>query len=128
MLITREKDVGFQRSHFIHVKYREAVSPSSLNGQLPLLIITSSLFDMDAFVKKFLHLDPLRVAFLFFIAWVSAAVYKSRNKYPANLRRVREKKGARSFSLKTRLAYYTDAQGLFRDVWNGASLTAFARH
>ncbi|KAM0335535.1 hypothetical protein ACHAQA_000583 [Verticillium albo-atrum] len=36
--------------------------------------------------------------------------------YPSNLPRLREKPGARSFSFKTRLAYYTDCEALYREA------------
>ncbi|KAM0287015.1 hypothetical protein ACHAQH_000700 [Verticillium albo-atrum] len=37
--------------------------------------------------------------------------------YPVNLPRIREKSGARSFSLKTRLAYYIDCEALYREAY-----------
>jgi hypothetical protein len=44
--------------------------------------------------------------------------------YPANIPRVREKNGATRFSLKTRLAYYTDCEGLFRDAYENVKFLA----
>lgn len=41
----------------------------------------------------------------------------SRLRYPADLPRIREPKGRTTFSLRTRLAYYTDAEALFRDAY-----------
>lgn len=37
--------------------------------------------------------------------------------YPANLPRVREEDKATRFSLKTRLAYYTDCKNIFREAY-----------
>ncbi|KAL6416301.1 cytochrome P450 [Ilyonectria robusta] len=38
--------------------------------------------------------------------------------YPPVVSLVREPAGARRFSIRTRLAYYTDCQNLFRDAYD----------
>lgn len=38
--------------------------------------------------------------------------------YPPSIPLVREPAGTRRFSLRTRLAYYTDCRTLFEDAWN----------
>lgn len=49
-----------------------------------------------------------------------AALIRQKNKinYPANLPRVGEPKGKTSFSLKTRLMYYTNAESLFNEAYH----------
>jgi hypothetical protein len=42
-------------------------------------------------------------------------------RYPASLPRIREKKGTKTFSLRTRLSYYTDAKNLYRDAYEQVS-------
>lgn len=60
------------------------------------------------------------------VAIFLTAVFTIRQKftihYPANLPRVREN-GRTRFSLKTRLAYYTDCQNLFREIYDNVRLS-----
>ena len=42
--------------------------------------------------------------------------------YPPTIPLVGEKEGARRFSWRTRLRYYTDCKGLFREAWDNVSL------
>ena len=42
-------------------------------------------------------------------------------RYPANLPRVREDEKAMRFSIKTRLAYYTDCKNLFKEAYEKVS-------
>lgn len=41
--------------------------------------------------------------------------------YPPGMPLLREPEGAKRFSLKTRLAYYTDCAGLFHEAYNDVS-------
>jgi hypothetical protein len=54
--------------------------------------------------------------FIVFTAWATI-LYFTRIRYPSNLPRIREKEGATGFSLKTRLAYYTDCQNLYSEAY-----------
>src|ERR1700712_3866188 len=38
-------------------------------------------------------------------------------RYPVDIPRIREARGSTRFSLRTRLAYYTDAKSLFREAY-----------
>jgi hypothetical protein len=55
-----------------------------------------------------------------FTVW-AAILYFTRIRYPSNLPRIREKNGATGFSLKTRLAYYTDCQILYKEAYEKVS-------
>ena len=48
--------------------------------------------------------------------------------YPSNLPRVREKEGRTRFSLKTRLAYFTDCEALFKEAYNTVPLPSLLPH
>lgn len=45
--------------------------------------------------------------------------------YPPGVQLVREPVGARRFSLRTRLAYYTDCESLYREAYENVSLKAY---
>jgi hypothetical protein len=59
-----------------------------------------------------------------FTVW-AAILYFTRIRYPANLPRIREKEGATRFTLKTRLAYYTDCQNLYSEAYEKVSLSTY---
>jgi hypothetical protein len=56
---------------------------------------------------------------------IAIVVYASQRlssiKYPAELPRVREVAGKTHFSLRTRLAYFTDCEALFREAYEKAN-------
>jgi hypothetical protein len=56
------------------------------------------------------------ISFLLFLTVVVIAHF-STLRYPVEIPRVREREGKRYFSLRTRLAYYTDAKELFREAY-----------
>jgi hypothetical protein len=41
--------------------------------------------------------------------------------YPKGVELIREPAGAKAFSLRTRLAYYTDCRALYEEAWNKVS-------
>lgn len=47
-----------------------------------------------------------------------AVLYYSTIRYPANLPRLREHEGATRFSLKTRIAYYTECKNMYREAYD----------
>lgn len=63
--------------------------------------------------------------FLLSLAFVTLASilvgHFSTFRYPAEIPRVREPAGKRYFGLKTRLAYYTNAKGLYQDAYEKVS-------
>ena len=56
---------------------------------------------------------------LFFIDYLLLRV-----PYPKGIPLLREPEGATWFSLRTRLAYYTNCEALFRDAYQNVSLTS----
>jgi hypothetical protein len=54
---------------------------------------------------------------LFLLLAVAVIAHFSTLRYPVEMPRVREREGKRYFSLRTRLAYYTDAKELFREAY-----------
>lgn len=45
--------------------------------------------------------------------------------YPPNIALIREGPDARRFSLRTRLAYYTDCKSLFQEAWDKVRILSF---
>jgi hypothetical protein len=80
---------------------------------------------MAPIVDRILALGTFQVVALPLLIVVSvwaAILYVTRIRYPANLPLIREKEGATRFSLKTRLAYYTDCQNLLIEAYEKVSL------
>jgi hypothetical protein len=78
---------------------------------------------MANLIDLLLSLDTAQRTALAFVL-LSITIYTIRQKntlhYPSNLSRVREN-GRTRFSLKTRLAYYTDCQNLFNEAYKTVS-------
>lgn len=62
------------------------------------------------------------VAVLLFLIATIAIRQKNTIKYPSNLPRVGEPAGKTRFSLRTRLAWYTDCEKLYQEAYNTVSL------
>jgi hypothetical protein len=72
------------------------------------------------FIEASLSTHPFAFLFstLLFGAIATAILAQvSTWRYPVEIARVREPEGKRTFSLRTRLAYYTDAKELFREAY-----------
>jgi hypothetical protein len=57
---------------------------------------------------------------VFLVVALSSYIRKSGIQYPANLPRIRDI-GKTRFSLRTRLAYYTDCSNLYHEAYNTVS-------
>lgn len=70
------------------------------------------------------YLSQPRVLFsliIGFIVFVVAGEYALSPADPPGVALIREKPGARNFSLKTRLAYYTDCKNLYQEAYDNVS-------
>lgn len=70
-----------------------------------------------AFFDKFASVRAAALTSLFLLLAVVVVAHFSTLRYPVEIPRVREREGKRYFSLRTRLAYYTDAKELFREAY-----------
>jgi hypothetical protein len=70
-----------------------------------------------AFIAEFASIRTVLLTGLFLLLAVVVVAHFSTFRYPIEIPRVREREGKRYFSLRTRLAYYTDAKELFREAY-----------
>lgn len=74
-------------------------------------------------------LGPLGFTAVAFIA-VTAVVFFHHffitPPYPEGVDLIREKPGARRFSIRTRLAYYTDCEALYTEAWHNVRFLSFS--
>lgn len=82
---------------------------------------TRTLLKTGKYLEQILTSSSFRVITLaiVFVAVLAQLVvgYFTQVSYPANLPRVREPAGATRFSLRTRLAYYTDCKALYNEAY-----------
>jgi hypothetical protein len=79
----------------------------------------SSLY---ASIAEFASIRAVVLASLFLLLAAVVVAHFSTLRYPVEIPRVREREGKRYFSLRTRLAYYTDAKELFREAYEKVRL------
>jgi hypothetical protein len=70
-----------------------------------------------AFIAEFASLRTVVLTSLSLLLTVVVVAHFSTLRYPVEIPRIREREGKRYFSLRTRLAYYTDAKELFREAY-----------
>jgi hypothetical protein len=75
-----------------------------------------------ASIAEFASIRTAVLASLFLLLTAVVVAHLSTLRYPIEIPRVREREGKRYFSLRTRLAYYTDAKELFREAYEKVRL------
>jgi hypothetical protein len=70
-----------------------------------------------ASITEFASIRRVVLTSLFLLLATVVVTNFSTLRYPEEIPRVREREGKRSFSLRTRLAYYTDAKELFLEAY-----------
>jgi len=93
-------------------------SSSSLHVQA-LACILSEMIQSDIGKTSLSFYSATSFIFIVLSAIIIVVLYAQLStwRYPAEIARVREPAGKRTFSLRTRLAYYTDARELFREAF-----------
>ena len=79
---------------------------------------------MAGFTSTLLALGTFQLIALFtFVGTfaILAITYLTRTRYPDYIPRVREPENATRFSLKTRLAYYTECEQLYKEAYEQVS-------
>lgn len=83
-----------------------------------------AVLPVDRLPPLFSPLGVASVAILGFAALYCIERFLLSQPMPKGIPLIREPEGARSFSLRTRLAYLRDCQSLFREAYHNVSATA----